>query len=85
MTSPSSHPKSGIRHRFSGALYTSDGPNRVKVSTPEGTFGIFDGIGRWIEGELFEADPEMCIWMSINRIEASHRQSPQESNPNSTE
>ena len=77
MTRESKNPKGGIRHRFSGALYASDGPNRVRVTAADGAVGIFDGIGRWLEGVVFEADPEMCVWMSTNRIEASHRLSPQ--------
>jgi len=73
--------KSDVRHRFSGALYASDGPNRVRVTMPDGTFGIFDGIGRWIEGEVYDVDPEMCVWMSIDRADISHRLSSQTVTP----
>jgi hypothetical protein len=68
----------GIRHGFSGAVYTSVGPNRVRVTRPDGAAGLFDGIGRWIEGEVYDVDPEMCVWMSINRAKVSHRLSSQE-------
>ena len=47
--------------------------NRIKVTTKEGVIGFFDGEGRWIEGELYEADPELCIWLDAKRIDASHR------------
>ena len=67
----------GIRHGFSGALYVRAGDDRVKVTMPDGTTGLFDGAGRWIEGHIFEADPEMCVWVSAERIKASYRLSPQ--------
>lgn len=75
------HKQSGVRHRFSGALYESDGPDRVRVTLPDGTFGIFDGVGRWIEGEVYDVDPEMCVWLSISRAEVSHRLSSQTTKP----
>ncbi|MCH1512213.1 MAG: hypothetical protein P8J01_07950 [Acidimicrobiales bacterium] len=67
-----------IRHGFSGAMYTRDGDNRVKVVMPNGLTGFFDGIGQWIEGELYDVDPQMCVWVSANRIMVSHRISKQD-------
>jgi len=68
----------GIRHGFTGAVYSRAGDDRVKVVTPDGREGLFDGIGRWIEGELYDVDPQMCVWVSADRIEASHRLSKQD-------
>ena len=67
----------GIRHGFTGAVYSPAGPNRVRVEMPDGRVGVFDGVGRWIEGELYDADPEMCVWISADRIATSHRLSSQ--------
>lgn len=67
----------GIRHGFSGAWYRAMGDGRVEVTMPDGSVGIFDRVGRWLEGDVYDADPQMCIWMSADRIEASHRLSPQ--------
>lgn len=69
---------SGIKHGFSGAMYCDAGPGRVRVIMPDGRVGLFDGIGRWIEGEIYEADPEMCVWIGADRIASSHRLSSQE-------
>ena len=85
MTNEVSSLTGGIRHPFSRGLYTNEGADRVRVTLPDGTFGIFDGIGRWIEGDVFEADPELCVWMSINRAEVSHRLSVQGTKPKSSE
>jgi hypothetical protein len=65
--------KAGLRHGFSRALYQSIGENRVKVTSKDGVTGIFTGEGQWLEGDLYEADPELCIWLSAKRIDASHR------------
>jgi|TARA_B110000914_G_scaffold75226_1_gene66137 hypothetical protein len=73
-----SESKGGIRHGFSGGVYTLEGPGRVRVTRSDGAVGLFDGIGRWIEGEVYDVDPEMCIWMSINRAMVSHRLSSQD-------
>ncbi len=66
-------PSNGIRHGFSNALYDLIAENKVKVTTEDGVTGVFDGEGRWLEGELYEADPELCIWLTAKRIESSHR------------
>ena len=63
----------GIRHGFSNSLYQRIAEDKVKVTTEEGITGVFDGEGRWIEGEIYEADPELCIWLTAKRIESSHR------------
>lgn len=67
----------GIRHGFTGAVYSRAGDDRVKVVMPDGSTGLFDGIGRWVEGELYDVDPQMCVWVSAERIEAHHRLSKQ--------
>jgi hypothetical protein len=43
------------------------------VTSKDGVTGIFTGEGQWLEGDLYEADPELCIWLSAKRIDASHR------------
>ena len=63
----------GIRHGFSNALYERVDENQVKVTMGNGETGVFDGEGRWIKGEVFEADPELCVWLTAKRIESSHR------------
>jgi hypothetical protein len=67
----------GVRHGFSGAWYRSLGDGRVEVTSSDGVTGIFDRVGRWLEGELYDVDPQMCIWVGGTRIAASHRLSAQ--------
>ena len=56
----------GLRHPFGGALYerTEDGNIRV---TDDDKQGLFRRDGRWIEGDLREADPQMCGWVAGDR------------------
>ncbi len=62
----------GIRHPFSGALHERDGEGNVLVTATDGTWGRFTKRGRWLEGELREADPHLCGWVA-GPIIANHR------------
>lgn len=68
----------GVKHGFTGAVYRDVGPGRVEVEMPDGRRGLFDNEGRWIEGELYEADPELCVWVGGTRMQTSHRLSRQD-------
>lgn len=64
----------GIRHPFTRALYERDGDGdvgNVRV-TGNGVTGLFTSEGQWIEGDLREADPQLCGWVGGRRI-GSHR------------
>ncbi len=52
----------GILHPFTRALYERVDAERVRV-TLDGKSGIFRTDGSWIEGELREADPQLCGWL----------------------
>ena len=36
-------------------------------------WGRFMPDGRYVEGTLFEADPELCVWVSAPRPSGHHR------------
>jgi hypothetical protein len=57
----------GLRHPFGGALYicTPEGNIRVEIDDKQ---GLFHSDGRWIEGELREADPQLCGWVAGDRV-----------------
>lgn len=60
----------GIRHPFTRALYEpEDGMVRVTLG---GRSGLFTADGRWVSGELREADPQLCGWTAGPRL-ASRR------------
>jgi hypothetical protein len=61
----------GARHPFTQALYEQDGAGNIKVTDGE-QVGIFGVDGHWISGELREADPQLCGWISGIQI-ANHR------------
>ena len=71
----------GIIHPFSKALYERDDscPDdevvpanvRILVSLNEKT-GLFTGQGRWVSGDIKEADPHLCGWIAGPRI-GNHR------------
>jgi hypothetical protein len=57
----------GMRHPFTKALYEQDGDGNVRV-TLDGTYGLFRPDGSWIEGEIFEADPQLCGWVGGPKV-----------------
>ncbi len=57
----------GMVHPFSKALYEQDGNGNVRVTLGD-TVGLFRGDGSWIEGEIFEADPQMCGWIAGPKV-----------------
>ncbi len=66
-------PQGGIRHPLNPrALYTPDDGGTVRV-TMGNRWGRFRPNGEHIEGNVFEADPELCLWVSAPRPKAHHR------------
>jgi len=54
---------SGITHPFTDELYelTDDG----NILITDGKIkGLFRPDGRWISGEIREADPQLCVWIA---------------------
>jgi hypothetical protein len=59
-------------HILSGAIYESQGEGVVLVTTRDGRTGRFDGKGNWIDGEIYDADPHLCLWVGGRQLPASH-------------
>ena len=66
-------PTGSIRHPLiPNAYYADNGDGSVRVTM--GTrWGRFDPNGKYLEGSLFEADPELCVWVACPRPTAHHR------------
>ena len=62
----------GLRHPFTRALYEQDGHGHVRVTTKDGRIGTFDLGGVHLDGEVFEADPQLCGWIGGPKV-AHHR------------
>ena len=66
-------PQGGIRHPLNPrAVYTPDDDGTVRV-TMGNRWGRFRKDGSWLEGAIFEADPELCLWVSAPRPTGHHR------------
>lgn len=50
-------------HPISGHVYRRLEENRVEVSLPNGSTGIFDMAANYIEGEVQSADIHLCNWI----------------------
>ncbi len=62
----------GLRHPFTRSFYEQDGKGNVRVVTADGRVGLFTTSGAWIEGDVFEADPQLCGWIGGPKL-AHHR------------
>lgn len=72
-TSPTTPRPGSIRHPLNpNAYYADNGDGTVHVAM--GTrWGRFMPNGQYVEGTLFEADPELCVWVSSPRPSSHHR------------
>lgn len=57
------------------AAYVFDESTGTVMVTMGSRWGRFTPVGEHVEGPLFEADPELCIWMSRTRPKNHHRTS----------
>jgi len=57
----------GMRHPFSNALYEQDGNGNVRV-TMNGKWGLFRPDGSYVDGDVFEADPQLCGWVAGPKV-----------------
>ena len=53
----------GMIHPVSQALYEQDGRGNVPRGPRRQGRPVPARDGEWIEGEIFEADPELCNWV----------------------
>ena len=62
-----------IRHPLNpNAYYIDNGDGTVLVAMGTRS-GRFARDGRYLDGTLFEADPELCVWVAAPRPSAHHR------------
>lgn len=52
-----------VRHALTKADYYVEGPDSVRVVEEE-KWGRFDRFGGWLEGEIMQCDPQLCIWLT---------------------
>ena len=61
----------GVMHPFSKALYEQDGTGNVLITTTDDRVGRYRRDGSWLDGEVFDVDPQLCNWVGGPR--AQHR------------
>jgi hypothetical protein len=68
-----SSPDGAIRHPLNHSAVYSRTEDGTVLVTMGRRWGRFHPNGQWIEGPLFEADPELCLWVSAARPKDHHR------------
>ena len=57
------------RHPFTNALYVLRSDGNVDVIDGDRR-GVFRPDGRWVSGVLRESDPQLCVWVANNPVDA---------------
>jgi len=60
-----------IKHPLSGATYDLLEDGTIQLVMKDGRRGVFDKHGRWLSGDVKQADPHLCLW--IGGIELPNR------------
>lgn len=53
-----------IRHALANTEYHAESANSVRVVDKDNRWGRFDRYGAWLEGEIRQCDPQLCIWLT---------------------
>ena len=67
---------SKFRHPLNGHLYERQKEEFVRVTDLEGRASIFTDQGEWVEGELTQADPHLCVWIGGQQLPGDNDPSP---------
>ena len=51
------------RHALANTEYHAESANSVRVVDGD-KCGRFDRYGAWLEGEIRQCDPQLCIWLT---------------------
>ncbi len=65
-----------IRHPLSGATYDLTERGTILVSK-EGRSGEFTEHGKWLSGDLRQADPHLCLWIAGRQLPNRFQQAAQ--------
>jgi hypothetical protein len=71
----------GIKHPLSGAIYDLQTDGTIRVDK-DGQAGIFRADGSYVSGEIFFADPHLCVWIGGRELPSRHRQGAQPAKQN---
>jgi len=67
-----------IRHPHTLATYGIDPDTELVRVTDKGKTGLYTMTGEWRSGDVFDVDPQMCLWVGgpnpANRYAGSFRQ-----------
>ena len=61
-----------IRHPLSGALYDLQDDGTVRVEK-DGKVGLFSKDGVYLSGDVYQADPHLCVWIGGRSVRSGRR------------
>ena len=57
-----------LRHPLNGWVYERVEEGVVQVTTPKGVTGKFTAQAEWLEGELKDVNPHLCVWVGGEQL-----------------
>jgi hypothetical protein len=63
-----------LRHPLTGAIYEIDVDGLVLVTTSRGVTGRFTSQGVWVDGELRQCDPHVCVWVGGPQLKSRYEE-----------
>ena len=63
-----------LRHPLTGAIYEVDVDGLVLVTTRSGATGRFTSQGVWVDGELRQCDPHVCVWVGGPQLKSRYEE-----------
>jgi hypothetical protein len=63
-----------LRHPLTGAIYEVDVDGLVLVTSRAGVTGRFTNQGVWVEGELRQCDPHVCVWVGGPQLKSRYEE-----------
>ncbi len=67
-----------IKHPLSGAIYDLQNDGTIRVEK-DGKAGIFRADGAYVSGDIYFADPHLCLWIGGRKLPSRHRQAAESS------
>jgi hypothetical protein len=67
-----------IKHPLSGAIYDLQTDGTIRVEK-DGRAGIFRADGTYVSGDIYFADPHLCLWIGGRELPSRHRQAAESS------
>lgn len=65
-----------LKHPITHAIYGIDTETKLVRIRYRGMTGLYSDKGVWVSGDIFDVDPEMCVWvggLSVDTLQTTFK------------